>query len=439
MGIAPLVAQKKDQPVVDKVIAVIADQIVLQSDLEGAIIQYASSGKIVGPNSHCLIFEDLLFNKLLMNQAALDSLVISEDQINGEISRRIAHFVQKIGSEEKLEEFYGKSIPEIKEEFYGLIEEQMLTQQMQGRVTGDIDISPKEVKLFFNKIPEDSLPFINSEVVVEHIVIDPIISSQEKADTRKKIEKMRQRVLQGEDFGTLAFLYSQDPGSARQNGELGFMERGQLVREFAQIAFSIQPGQVSEVFESEFGFHIVQLIERRGQQANVRHILLKPSVKPADLMVAKNKLDSIRNLIMTVDSIKFETSATKFSDDKSTRMNGGKLVNPQTGSTTFPVDEVSKVDPTLFYILDKMEPGEISNPVVYQKMNGSQSYRIVKLVSATEAHRANLKTDYIKIQGAAKAEKEKEAMEKWIKSKIEINYIRIDETLLDCEFQHSWF
>ena len=429
----------KDQVVVDKVIAVIADQIVLQSELENAIIQYARSGQQVEANSKCVIFEDLLFKKLLLNQVELDSVEVSEDQIQSDIARRIEYFVQQIGSEEKLVEFYGKSIPEIKDEFHDLIKEQMLTQQMQGSITSGVDISPKEVKIFFNKIPKDSLPFINSEVVVEHIVIDPIISEEEKVLTRKKIEDIRTRVLKGEDFGTLAFLYSQDPGSAKKNGELGFMERGALVKEFAAVAFTIQPGQVSEIFETQFGFHIVQLIERRGQQANVRHILIKPQVGQADLMNAKTKLDSIRKQILEIDSVRFEATAAQTSNDKSTRMNGGKLINPQTGSTTFEIDEVSKVDPSLFFILDKMKPGEISQPVIYQKYDGSQSYRIVKLVSLTEPHRANLEDDYLKITSAAKAEKEKAAIDKWIQSKIKVNYIRIDETLLDCEFQHSWF
>lgn len=428
-----------NQPVIDKVIAVVADEIVLQSELETSIIEFARRGDPITENTRCLIFEDLLFKKLLLNQAAVDSIEVSEEQINSEIGRRIQYFVQQIGSEEKLEEFYGKSIPEIRDEFHDLIQEQMLIQQMQGGIVMGVDISPKEVKAFFNKIPEDSLPFVNSEVVVEHIVVDPQVNEEEKAYTKSKLEGFRNRILAGEDFGTLAFLYSQDPGSARKNGELGFMERGSLVKEFAAVAFSIQPGQVSEVFETEYGFHIVQLIERRGQQANVRHILLKPNVNQKDLGVAKNLLDSLKTQIESIDSVTFEVMATKYSDDKSTRMNGGKMINPETGSTTFEIDQISKVDPSLFFVLDKMKPGEISAPVIFQKFDGSQSYRIVKLVSVTDAHRANLEDDYLKIQSAAKAEKEKEAVDKWIKEKIAINYIKIDDSFQDCEFQHTWF
>lgn len=434
-----LVAQKENIAVVDKVIAVVADEIVLQSELENAVIEYARSGQPIEENTRCVIFEDLLYKKLLLNQAALDSIEIPEEQITGEISRRIQYFVQQIGSEEKLEEFYGKSIRDIKDEFYDPIKEQMLIQQMQGSITGNVDISPKEVKQFFNKIPEDSLPFVNSEVVVEHLVADPKVSENEKTVTRQRLEGFRERILAGDDFGTIAYLYSEDPGSARKNGELGFMERSQLVKEFAAVAFSIQPGQVSEVFETEYGYHILQLIERRGQQANIRHILLKPKFSQADLLVAKNRLDSLKIQIMENDSTTFEVMCARYSDDKSTRMNGGKMINPQTGSTIFAIDEVSKVDPSLFFILDKMKPGEISDPVIYQKYDGSQSYRLVKLVSVTEPHRANMEDDYLKIQGAAKAEKEKSVIDKWITDKIQLNYIRIDEEFKNCEFQHNWF
>ena len=429
----------KNAGVIDMVVAVVADEVILQSDVEAAIMNYAQSGQPSGPNTRCVIFEDILYKKLLLNQAALDSIEISEDQIKQNLNDRIQYFVSQIGSEEKLEQFYGKSIQEIKEEFHDMIEEQMLIQQVQGGITSGVDVSPSEVKAFFNKIPKDSLPFVNSEVVVEHIVIDPKISENEKIATRQRLESIRERVLKGEDFGTLAYLYSEDPGSAKKNGELGFMERGQLVKEFAAEAFSIQPGEVSEVFETQFGYHILQLIERRGQMANIRHILLKPKFSQSDLQVARNRLDSLRTQIVDYDTVNFQNMATRYSDDKSTRMNGGKLINTQTGSTTFEINDLSKVDPSLFFVLDKMKPGEVSQPVIYQKMDGTQSYRLVKLVSVTEPHRANLEEDYLKIQGAARAEKEKGVVDDWIKSKIEINYIRIDEEYKDCDFQHSWY
>ncbi|HBH07569.1 MAG TPA: peptidylprolyl isomerase [Flavobacteriales bacterium] len=424
---------------VDKIVAVVADEIILRSQLEEEYLQFARSGQPIKKNSKCVIFEDLLYKKLLLDQAAIDSVVAGEDQIQSELDRRVSYFVEQIGSVEKLEEFYGKSIVEIKEEFHDLIEEQMLIQQMQGQITAGSEVSPKEVKKFFNSIPSDSLPFINSEVVVSHIVKEPNVNQEEKDLVELRLNGIRDRILKGEDFGTLAYLYSEDPGSAKKNGELGFLSRGQLVPEFARVVFSLELGQTSEVFETEYGFHIAQLIERRGQQVNARHILLKPKVNTQDMQKARKELDSLRNYITSNDTIRFEDMALKESDDETTRMNGGKLINPITGTTTFEFDEVSRVDPTLFYVLDKMKPGEISNPVIYQKMDGSQAYRLVYLISVTEPHKASLEKDYQKITSAARAEKEKEIVSDWIRKKIRTTYIRIDSEFEACEFQHDWY
>ncbi len=438
-SIADTIPVDHDKPVVDKILAVIGDEIVLKSDLEQQYLQYARSGNKVDSGTHCLIFEDILFKTLLLNQAEVDSITVSEEQVNSELDRRLNYFIDQIGSVEKLEEFYEKSIVEIKAEFHDLIKDQMLMQQMQSMIVGDVDVSPKEVEKFFKSIPEDSLPFIPSEVVVEQIVIYPEVSDEEKQLVKERLNGLRQRIMKGEDFGTLAYLYSEDPGSAKKNGELGFMSRKQLVPEFANVAFNIEKGQVSEVFETEYGFHIVQLIEKRGQQVNVRHILLKPKVHPGDLQRAKVKLDSIRNVLMTNDTITFERMAALYSDDESTRMNGGKLINRNTGNNTFELNEISQIDPSLFFVLDKMEPGDISYPVIYQKYDGSQAYRLVKLVSLTEPHRASLETDYQKIVAAARAEKEKEVIDKWIQEKIKTTYIRIAPEYRKCEYQHNWF
>ena len=434
-----IIAQDDDKIEVDKIVAVVADEIILRSQLEEEYLQFARSGQPVKTNSKCIIFEDILYKKLLLDQAAIDSVVAGEDQIQSELDRRVNYFVEQIGSIEKLEEFYGKSIVEIKEEFHDLIEEQMLIQQMQGKITAGSEVSPKEVKKFFNSIPPDSLPYINSEVVVSHIVKEPNVNQDEKDRVELSLKGIRDRILKGEDFGTLAYLYSEDPGSARKNGELGFLSRGQLVPEFARVVFSLEPGQTSEVFETEYGFHIAQLIERRGQQVNARHILQKPKVSNQDMQKARKELDSLRNYILSSDTIRFEDVALKESDDETTRMNGGKLINPVTGTTTFEFDEVSRVDPTLFYVLDKMKPGEISNPVIYQKMDGSQAYRLVYLISVTEPHKASLELDYQKITSAARAEKEKEIVSDWIQNKIKSTYIRIDSEYESCEFQHDWY
>lgn len=432
-------AQEKSKTEIDGIIAVVADEIILRSELEEQYTQYARSGVEINEDSRCFIFEELLFQKLLLNQAELDSVVVDETQIQSELDRRINYFVQQVGSIEKLEEFYGKSIRSIKSEFYDLIKDQLTVQQMKAQVAGNITVSPKDVREFYNSIPEDSLPFINAEVEVAHIVIDPQVSQAEKDLAKSKVEGFRQRILNGEDFGTIAYLYSEDPGSAQQNGELGFMTRGMLVPEFAAVAFTLQPGQVSEIVETEFGFHLIQVIEKKGQEVNARHILVKPKISTKDLVYSKSKLDSIRQQIVNVDSISFEEMAEKYSTDKETKLNGGKLINPASGETRYEMNQLSQVDPGLFFVLDKMQVGEVSEPVVYQKRDGSKAYRLVKLLLVTEPHRANLKDDYQRIQVAAKGEREDELLKEWIANKIKGTYIKLDDSYENCSFQYNWF
>lgn len=434
-----LLAQPEKGKSIDRVIAVVADEIILQSDLENQYTQYARANKNVGKNARCIVFEELLYQKLLLHQAEVDSIEVKEEQVKSEINRRIQYFVNQVGGEEELVKFFGKSIPEIKAEFHDLVKDQLLSQQMQAKITENVKVTPKEVRQFYNGIPKDSLPFINAEVEVAHIVIEPEINEDEKKRVKEKLAGFRKRILKGEDFGTLAYLYSEDPGSAKKNGELGFMKRGMLVPEFAAAGFSLEPGQVSEIVETKYGFHIIQMIERKGQQANMRHILLKPKVLPQDLLKSKTKLDSIYKLIKEVDTVTFEKMVMKFSDDKDTKMNQGKLVNPAMGTSRFEMDMLSQVDPTMFFVLDKMKPGDISEPVLYQKPDGTKAYRLVKLVLATEPHRANLKDDYQRIQNVATAEKEKKQVEEWIQKRIRSNYIKINDDFVDCEFQHNWF
>tara|TARA_Y100000782_G_scaffold115413_2_gene158043 strand:+ start:2548 stop:3909 length:1362 start_codon:yes stop_codon:yes gene_type:complete len=436
--LAVVVYAQPDSKSIDGVVAVVADRIILRSDLEEQIIQYSQSGNPIHSNTRCKLFEELLFQELLVNQAKLDSLEVSEDEVQSEMNRRIAFFVQQIGSEKKLEEFYGKSMAQIKAEFHDVIQDQLYVQRMKAEITASISMTPKEVKNFYKSIPEDSLPYINAQVEIAQIVIKPPISDVEKQNTINRLKSFRDRIMNGEDFGTLAYLYSEDPGSARKNGELGFVTRGQLVPEFAAVAFTLTPGEVSEVVETEYGFHIIQLIERQGQKVNCRHILLTPEVRPEDMVEAKNKLDSIRNQIVSVDSITFKNMALKYSEDKETRQNGGKMMNYATGDAKFEMNELNQIDPSLFFVLDKMEPGDISKPVVQQKEDGSKAYRIVKLLSISEPHKANLRDDYERIQQAAKSEKENKAVADWIEKKIKSTYIRLDDEFKSCDFDYVW-
>ena len=427
-----LMAQDK---VIDKVIGVVGSNIVLKSDLEAQYTQLLSQSKDASSNenaSRCVVLEQLLFQKLLLNQSKLDSLKVSDTQIESEMDRRLRFFISQIGSEEKLEEYYGKSIAQIKDEFREMIKNQLLTQQMQSKITSDVAITPSEVRSYLKSLPEDSVPIINSELEIGQIVIEPKISEDAKAEAREKIENLRQRVLKGEKFGGLAVLYSEDPGSAKKSGELGFVTRGTFVPEFESVAYKIKENETSEVFESPFGFHFMQLIERRGEQINVRHILISPKITSEDLLIARDSLVLIYNKLSITDSMSFNNAALRYSDDKETKYNGGLLINPITGTTKFETDQV---DPSIFFIVDKLKIGEFSNPVLMQTQNGKQAYRLLYLKSRSEPHKSNLKDDYQRIQNLALDLKKKNLVSTWIKKKLSNTYFKIDPEYSNCVFE----
>ena len=431
-----LFAQKDE--IIDGVIATVGDKIVLKSELEAQIVQYISSGAEVEDNTRCLLFEDLLFQKLLLNQADIDSVEVDEAQVQSELDRRIRYFIAQIGSEKKLEEYYKKPVEQIKEEFHDNIKEQLLVQQMQSKITGEVKVTPAEVRDYLEAIPKDSLPYLNSEVQIAQIVKKPEVNAEEKERIRERLIELRNRVLKGESFATLAVLYSEDPGSSKQRGELGFLSRNDLVPEFSAAAFVLKPGEVSEIVETKFGFHIIQMIEQRGETANVRHILLVPKVSPQDLLNSKEYLDSISDLMNKYDTLTFDIAARTFSDDKETKMNSGLIVNPETGNTKFEVDMLGSQDPNLFFTIDKMEIGEISKPILMEYPDGSKAYRLVKLISRSDPHIANLIDDYQRIQEVALMAKQNKLVEKWMNKKTDKTYINIHDKYKGCNFQNNW-
>lgn len=426
------------QEVIDEVIAIVGEHIVLRSELEGQYTQYVASGMDMDENTRCVILEDLLYQKLLVHQADLDSVYVDDAQVQSEIDRRLRFFINQFGSEEKLEEFYNKSIVEIKADFHDLIEEQLRVQTMQSTITEGITVTPAEVRAFFNTIPKDSLPYINSSVEIAQIVKKPPVSEAEKERVKEKLNGIRERIMKGEDFGTLAFMYSEDPGSSRQNGELGFMPREALVPEFAAVAFTLKKGDVSEIVETQFGYHLISLIERRGEEANVRHILLAPKTQPSDLIKAKEYLDSIQTLMNTYDTLTFDLAALQFSDDEDTKMNGGKIVNQQTGTTLMDVDLLGQLDPSLFFTVEKMKVGEIQGPVIYQERDGSSSYRLLKLLKRTDPHQANLTDDYSQLQELAKTDKQNRTIRDWMNKRIEKAFVRLNAEFKNCDFEGDW-
>ena len=433
-------ATAQDDPpagtVIDEVVAVVGKNYILHSDIEGQYFQLKMQGNVRSSESamKCEILEGLLFEKLLLHQAALDSVEVSPEEVDAELDQRMRYFIQQFGSQEKLEKYYGKTVTEFKTELRQLITDKLMVQKVQSSITQNTRVSPSDVKSFYKKMPKDSIPLISSEVVVAQIVKKPPISFQEKNEVKERLRKLRDRVLKGESFEALAVMYSEDPGSAKQGGDIGLHGRGELYPEFEAVAFKIKPGDVSDIVETEAGYHIVQGVERRGDFVRVRHILIKPKVSPVELAEARNFLDSIANLIR-LDSIKFEAAVQKFSTDPS-KVNGGILINPNSGRTQWSVDEL---DPKVFFIIDKMNVNEISTPILMLDDKGEDAYRLLQLKSRSQPHRANLEEDYDYIQNLAMQMKQQETILEWIKNNSKKVYININEKYKDCHFEQSWF
>jgi len=433
---ASLMSQEESKgAIIDQVIGVVGQNIILQSDLESQYIQYMmqQGGKESEEDIKCTIIENMVFQKLLLNQAELDSVEVSDGQVESELDRRLRYYISMMGSQEKFEEFYKMSVVDFKEEFREQVRENMMVENVQQSLTMDIKITPSEVRSFYKEIPQDSLPMINSEVKMAQIVKLPPVNQEEIERVKNKLQEIRYRVLNGENFATLAILYSEDPGSAKQGGELGLFGRGEMFPEFEAAAYTIEPGEISEIVKTDAGYHILQFIERRGEYVNVRHILIRPKVSPLDLAKAKVELDSISGLIESGE-FDFNEAVVEFSDDPS-KNNNGLLINPMTGTTVFESDQL---DPKVFFVVDKLEVGDISAPVQFQTDDGKDAYRILRLLQRTDPHKANLKQDYDKIQEWALADKKQNELNKWMDEKVENTYIKINDEYKDCKFLSDW-
>ncbi len=419
--------------IIDQVIAVIGNSAILESDIIEQRRMLEAQGIDLGRNPDCVLLDDIMFQKLLFNQAIIDSIEISESMVDQEIERRMRYFIQQIGSRERLEEYYGKSIEELREEFRQPIREQQISRRMEAEITRNVNVTPSEVRAFFENIAEDEIPMVESELALAKILIEPRIEDHEIKAVKDRLEGFRQRILDGESFNTLAILYSDDAGSARRGGELGFYGRGDLHPEFEAVAFSLRPGEISEIVETRSGFHIIQLIARRGEQINVRHLLLQPKPSPIVEEEARNKLDSLRRVIMRGD-ISFADAARKYSDHPS-GLNGGQMLNPFTGTTRFRSEDL---EPNLFFIVDRLEVGEISRPIQTMTDDGKQAFKIVIVRDRIEPHRANLQQDYDFIQKLALQEKKNIAVKKWVERRLQTTFVRIHENYIDCDFDINW-
>jgi peptidyl-prolyl cis-trans isomerase SurA len=418
----------------DRVIGVVDNKIVLQSDVDIQLSQMAAQGMKITPDTRCYLFAQFMMQKLLVAQANHDSLPVSADDVNNELDRRMNYFISQVGSKEKFEAYYHKPIAKFKDEFRDAVQDQLMAQKMQQKIIGDVKVSPIEVKKYFDEIPKDSLPYINAEYEIGEILIAPKISVESRNQTKLQLLEIKKKIESGISFESQAKLYSEDPGSAAKGGDLGLVGRGEMVPEFESALFKLKDGELSDIIETQYGYHLIKMISKQGEKAKAKHILLVPKSSKEDLDRTLTLLDSIRRKILK-DSLNFKIACDKYSTDENTKANGGMLQNPNTGNTFI---EAPLVEPDIFFMIDTMQIGGISKPSQCKNREGKDAARILLLKTKTQPHKANMKDDYAKLQEAATQKKQNEKMQSWIKSSVEKNYVKIDDEYKNCEGMKVW-
>ncbi len=422
---------QSDKAVIDRVVATVGNEIILLSEVQE---QYSFAKKDqpdLPPDYQCAVLQNLIVQKLLVNQAKLDSVVVKDEEVEAQIDARIERLRAYFNQDDKaIEEFYGQSVDEMKAMLSMDMRNQILAERMQGNVTDKATITPMEVQRFFGNIPKDSLPYFNAEVEIREIIYKPKVSAEEHTRARQKIDDLRKRIAeQGEDFAELAKKFSDDPGSGAQGGDLGFQKRGTFVPEFEAMAYKLDVNQLSPVVETEFGFHIIQLLERRGNLIHCRHILIKPEITEADMDAAQMKLDTVRQLIRD-GKLSFTDAVKRFGDkNQQSYNNDGRVANPRTGNSFF---EVADLETSVFFAIDGIKEGDIAEPFRFKAPDGSEMFRLVQLVSRSKPHKADLKLDYGKIQTAALEQKKGEYTEKWVLEKLNSTYLSVSDMFSDC-------
>ncbi|MEO6169298.1 MAG: peptidylprolyl isomerase [Chitinophagales bacterium] len=424
---------------VDKIIGIVDDRMILLSEIEAQYLQNTYQVTTpIPPDFKCELFNAALTEKLMVAQAIIDSVEVTDEQVESELDRRVRAFSNVAGSVEKLEEYYGKSIIEMKDEFRPQVRENLLADGEKAKIAGELKVTPSEVMTYFNKIPKDSLPYYNAATELGELVIYPKVSEAVRSYSKEKMTELLNRVKNGEDFATLASSYSEDPGSADRGGELGFLNRGELDPAFEAAAFGLKkPNEVSDIIESAFGFHIIQLIERRGDRINARHILIKPKTTSYDLTRAGKLMDSIYNLIQS-GKYSFVEAVNKFSEDEYSKGNGGMLVNPSTGSNQFDISELGNYDQSLVPATDTLQVGAISKPMIFRNDRGETGFRMLYMKSKIKPHQANLKDDYNRIQDMALGQKQVDTINKWLQDRISKSYVFVAPEFHDCKVIKKW-
>ena len=424
--------------VIDEVVWVVGDEAILKSDVESERLNAQYEGRKFDGDPYCIIPEQLAVQKLFLHQAAIDSIEVSEQEVIGQVERRTNWLIEQVGgSKEKLEEYYNKTSTQIREMLRENIRDGLTVQKMQQHIVGEIKITPAEVRRYFKDLPQDSIPFVPTQVEVQIVTLEPKIPLEEVERVKKTLRDYTDGINSGKmSFATYARFYSEDPGTARRGGELGFMGKGELVPEYANVAFNLQdPNKVSKIVETEFGFHIIQLIEKRGDRINTRRILLKPKVEEKDLEAALVRLDSIADDIRN-QKFTFDDAATYISQDKDTKNNHGLMANKNTGTARFEMQDLAQVSQEVAKMVENMNVGEISRAFTMINDKGKEVCAIVKLKSRINGHKATISEDYQRLKAIVMEKRSEDKLEKWIKEKQKHTYVRINEKWQKCDFKY---
>ena len=421
--------------IIDQVVWVVGDEAILKSEVEEERLNALMEHRDLDGDPYCVIPEQLAIQKLFLNQAEIDSIEVTESEVIARLDAQLNFMIQQIGSEEKVEEYFNKTMTQIREKLRQNIHDGLTAQRMQQEIVGEIKVTPAEVRNFFNQLPYDSIPYIPTNVEVQIITREPKVPQKEVDAVKAQLREFADRINSGEtSFSTLALLYSEDPGSRMRGGELGFMGRGQLLPEFANVAFNLQdPNKVSKIVETEYGFHIIQLIEKRGDRINCRHILLRPHIPSEAIDSAMLTLDSIADNIRNA-KYTFEQAALYLSDDKDTRLNNGLMPNPYDNTSKF---EMQQLPQEIARVVDALKVGEISDPFTMVTDNGMEVCAIVKLKTKTEGHKATISEDYQRLKDLVTQQMGEEKLKEWIKEKLKTTYVRIDPAWRNCDFKYE--
>jgi peptidyl-prolyl cis-trans isomerase SurA len=422
---------QSDKAVIDQIVATVGGEIILLSEVQEQFAYAKQQQPNLPQEYQCVALQNLLVQKLLVNQAKLDSVEVKDEEVENQLNARIERLMLYFNQDPKaIEEFYGQTIEQIKDQTRFDMRNQLLAERMQGQITEKATVTPAEVQAFFANIPKDSLPYFNSEVEIREIIYKPHVNPEEKAKARTKIDELRRRVVEnGEDFAVLAKKYSDDTGSGSAGGDLGWQKRGTFVPEFEAMAYKLEKGQTSPIIETEFGYHFMQLLERRGNLIHVRHILVKPEITQADLNKAKMKLDTVRQLLQN-NEITFSDAVKRFGDKNTQSYNNdGRVANPRSGNTFF---EVADLETDIYFAIEGLEVGGIAEPFEFKEQDGSSKFRLVMLQSRSKPHKADLKQDYNKIQQAALEQKKSTYTEKWVLEKLRSTYLSVGDLYKDC-------